>query len=279
MLVLFAAACHAGWNYAARKVSGNMVVIWLALLCGSILLFPFTVGWGVYFGFGESISSKGIGYIFASGAIHSVYFVLLAHAYKHGEISSVYPIARGSGIGLTAILAWLILGEKISFFGAVGIGLVFVGIISMGLPVYNKANKVHEFSLALYIGSIIMAYSMIDKIGVSHVAPVLYIWSMFVVSTIFVLPYVMYYHSGTILQVGKEYYRYILIIGIGASGSYLIILFAFTMGSVSYIVAAREFAVVIGALLGIIFLREQLTLAKIVGVISITFGLICIKGG
>ena len=278
LLVLFAATCHAGWNYAARKVSGNLVVIWLALLCGNIVLFPFAMGWNIYNGFSGSMSVSGVGYIMASGVIHSIYFILLAYAYKLGEISVVYPIARGSGVGLTAILAWLILNEEVSIYGAVGIVLILAGIISMGLPIFNRTVKIQGLGLALSVGSIIMSYSLIDNGGVSRVDPVLYMWLMGTVTTILMLPYVFYKHAGTIMQTFKEYYTYILIIGMGSISSYLIILIVFTLGSVSYIVAVREFAVVIGALLGIIFMKEQFTLAKVVGIASIVFGLICIKG-
>ena len=80
-----------------------------------------------------------------------------------------------------------------------------------------------------------------------------------------------------IRQVWRTSWGSIVLIGIGSSGTYLIILFALTLGPVSYIVALRELAVVIGALLGVVFLQERLTRSKLIAIVVITAGLLCIK--
>jgi len=66
---------------------------------------------------------------------------------------------------------------------------------------------------------------------------------------------------------------------VGSTGAYLMILFAMTVGEVGYIVALREFAVVIGAVLGVVFLKERITLLKVGSVLMIVFGLILIRFG
>ena len=279
LLVLTAAFCHAVWNFVARKVSGNLVVVWLSLLTGCLLLLPVVVGIVVRYPVHESISTLPVRYMVATGVFHAIYFWLLSCAYRYGEISVVYPIARGSGIGLTAVSAWLFLAEEISFLASIGIGMILIGVLSMSRPLQRGGDKTREFLLALCVGVSIVAYSLTDKIGVSKVHPVLYIWSGFLIAGIVLSPFVMISTRKKILRIGKEYWFHILIIGAGAIGTYLMILFAFTMGSVSYVVAIREFAVVVGALLGIIFLKERLTFAKIAAIAAITFGLVCIKLG
>lgn len=78
---------------------------------------------------------------------------------------------------------------------------------------------------------------------------------------------------------GRRLWRSALLIGGGGAGTYLIILYAYTLGPVSYIVAMREFAVVIGVGLGVAFLKERLTLRKALGIGAIVAGLILLKVG
>lgn len=114
LLVITAAICHALWNFAARKVAGDLVVIRLSLCAGCLLLIP-GVMYVIYHQKGGAvIPLAAVPYMIATGVIHALYFGLLARAYECGEISVVYPIARGSGIGLIALLAWFLLKEDIS---------------------------------------------------------------------------------------------------------------------------------------------------------------------
>jgi uncharacterized membrane protein len=277
LLALTAAVCHAGWNFVARKVSGNLVVVWLAILTGCLLLLPVALSILLYYGVTHSVSLPAFGYMMATGVIHAIYFSLLSLAYKKGEITRIYPIARGSGVGGTAICARLFLNEDISFMGSIGIGLIFMGVVAMGGPAFRRGRDFRQIKLALCVGGSIITYSLIDKIGVSKVNPVLYIWAMFFIAAMVLWPLILWRHWGTILKTGKTYMRDILAIGAGSIGTYLMILFAFTLGLVSYVVAIREFAVVIGALLGVVFLKERLTVSKVLAIFTITVGLVCIK--
>ena len=280
LLVLIAAGCHAAWNFAVRRVSGNLVVLWLAVWAGCLLLSPVALAivWQGDAGTGAT-SGLGIGCMLATGVVHAVYFALLARTYEQGEISSVYPVARGSGVGLTAILGGLLLREEISALGAAGIGLIVAGILVLSSPAFKRGSSVRGLAHALGVGTSIGAYSLIDKVGVGQVHPILYLWSMFLISGLALGPFVRHRHGGPILPVAREHLYSILVIGVGSPGTYLMILFALTTGPVSYIVAVREFAVVVGALLGFVFLGERLTFSKAVGIVAITLGLGCIKAG
>jgi len=277
LLVLISAFSHAVWNFAARKAAGNLVAVWLGLWLGCALVFPGVIGIVVYKGLPETVSVQAIICIIATGLIHSVYFRLLAAAYEHGEISLVYPIARGSGIALTAILASLFLKELFTFLGSISIGLISLSIISLGAGTHGKANDTKSVTLALSVGASIVAYSLVDKIGVSHVNPVVYIWLMFPIAAVVLTPFVIRRYHGTLGQVARKYIGYSVIIGVGSIGTYLLILFAFTMGPVGYIVAVREFAVILGAIAGIIFLKERFTIAKVLAICVIVIGIISIK--
>ena len=128
IFVLAAAIFHALWNFAARKVSGNLVVIWLALLTGCVLIFPVVIVIVIYGDSNGSFTIYNVSCVISTGVLHAVYFALLSRAYERSEISVVYPIARGTGVGLTAICALLLLKEEISILGAIGILMILIGI-------------------------------------------------------------------------------------------------------------------------------------------------------
>ncbi len=277
LLVIFSAFCHATWNFAARKAAGNLMAIWLGLWIGCAVILPAAIGVVILNGMCAAAELPAISCILATGLIHIVYFRLLAAAYEEGEISLVYPIARGSGIALTAILASFILQEHLTPLGALGIGLVCLGIFSLSTATRRRAEDVKAIRLALGIGASIVAYSIVDKLGVSYVHPIVYIWSMFLIMAVGLTPLLIRRYRGKLWQTARQYKGYAAIIGIGSAGTYLMILFAFTRGPVNYIVAVREFAVVLGALAGIVFLKERLTLVKVVAICVIVIGIIAIK--
>jgi uncharacterized membrane protein len=255
------------------------MAIWLGLWIGCAVMLPGAIGVIIHNGVRETARLQGISCIIATGLIHTVYFRLLAAAYEEGEISLVYPIARGSGIALTAILAGLLLKEQLTLVGSIGIGLVCLGIISLSTGAYKRADDTKAIRLALGIGASIVAYSLVDKTGVNYISPVVYIWSMFLIAGITLTPMLIRRYCGTLGKEARQNIGYALIIGIGSVGTYLMILFAFTRGPVNYIVAVREFAVVLGALAGVIFLKERLTMTKALAICVIVIGIIGIKLG
>ncbi len=280
VIVLVAAVFHATWNFYARKMSGNLVVFWFALWVSVITLSPFVAVLTILRGAGEVWAMYHAGYVYmiGTGVFHIGYFILLARAYEHGEISVVYPVARGSGIGATALCGWLILGEEINSLGAVGIGLVCVGILAMGAGVLHQSEQaLSGFRSALGVGVTIIGYSVIDKMGVGVVHPVLYIWTMFLVTALAIWPLVVSKNRGELRSIAGRSPGSIIVIGLGSAGTYLTILFDFTERPLGYIVALREFAVVVGAMLGVLFLGEKLTAGKLGAISAIVVGLVFIK--
>ena len=282
VFVLLSAVLHATWNFVARRNAGDLTVFWWSLWVSCLLLLPFVGGLAAGQGIPEFIAmlESGWVYVLATGVIHTFYFLLLARAYQHGEISLVYPIARGSGIGLTGFLGWLLLGESLTPFGVAGIALICVGIMAMGLSVLRSAKGArHGFVSALGVGATIVSYSLVDKVGVGIVHPVVYIFGMFMLSAVFATPVVAARDRGRLWRKLAETWRSVTLIGVGSTAAYLMILFAMTVGQVGYIVALREFAVVLGAVLGFVFLKERVTPMKLGAVLMIVAGLVCIKLG
>jgi len=277
--VMIAAVIHALWNAAARHVAGDIAVMWLAFAVGMIVMIPPCIYIWVQNG-PPVLNPIALLCLIATGVIHAFYYALLSWSYEGGEISLVYPISRGSGVGLTAFGGVILLGEKISLFGGMGIALVLVGISLISLPALrNSLPQRRNVFLALSVGLSIVAYSLVDKIGVTLIHPLYFITGMMIIASLLRWPFVWAQRRGTLWNTMRTHYKHIAFIGVSSMGAYLLILYAYTLGPVSYIVAARESSVVIGALIGFIFLGEKYTSLKLAGVLSIAVGLVLIKVG
>jgi uncharacterized membrane protein len=273
LMVLVAALLHALWNFAARSARGNLSVLWLGIGLAAVVSLPFAL---VSVTFDRSLV-MGIPYIIATGVIHSAYFILLGKSYETGEISSVYPIARGTGVMGTGLIACFLLSEPVSIYGAFGILSVCAGIFLVGASDLHHRGTLRNVLLALSVGASIASYSIVDKIGVGLVNPVFYIFCLSVITAAIMAPVILMKHRQECRLALKEMKRSICFIGLGSMATYLLILFTFRSGMVSYIVATREFSVVIGAMLGFIFLKEHISAVKGLGIAAIAMGLVLIK--
>jgi uncharacterized membrane protein len=113
--------------------------------------------------------------------------------------------------------------------------------------------------------------------AVQLIYPIAYIFVLFFFTMVFLTPYMVLKRRNELGEAWKDFKKYSLIIGTGAAGAYLIILYAFRIASVSYVVAVRELSVAFGALLGIWFLGEPLSTKKAIGLILVVLGLLMIK--
>jgi drug/metabolite transporter (DMT)-like permease len=164
-----------------------------------------------------------------------------------------------------------------SWPGLLGISAVCAGTALVGYSVRGQRDHVMAYVYALLVGAIITGYSIVDKQAVGTIHPVVYISGMFTLTASLLAPYVLCHKHTACRYALRHLPGYIGLIGLGSIGTYLIILFAFRLGPVSYIVATREFAVVVGALLGVVFLKEPLTTRKLLGIVAITCGLVLVK--
>ena len=279
-IVAVAAFLHASWNYLAKKSRNKLAFIWWAILFSVILFFPMFI----YYWPAATISSAGWVCIVATGVLHAFYFWFMAGAYERGDLSLVYPLARGSGPLFVPILAVLLLNEQLSISGVLGITFVIVGIFSIHLRSFSIQSMLEPFlalrggaSLwALCTGGTIAGYSLVDKVGVTNVYPPVYIYLMFVITLLLLSPYVFVKER---LDLKKEWNInkiQILIVGFLDLFTYLMILFALQISKVSYVAAVREVSIVFSALIGIMLLQEKHAPQKLAGAVLISLGVVLI---
>ncbi|MCJ7833390.1 MAG: DMT family transporter [Deltaproteobacteria bacterium] len=273
LLIILSAFLHATWNFAAKKASGNFYVVYLGLLISCILIFPLLFTLSV----SDIFNTRAFPYVLATGTIHAVYFFALAKAYEHGDISSAYPVARGTGVAGTALIAFFCLNETITLVGLLGIASISFGTLFVGWKHSQQKGHLKGLLFALLVGAMIVSYSIVDKLGVGIMNPVAYIFGLWIFATLWLTPYVLIFKRRELSLAWKDYKKHSFIIGAGSLVTYLLILFIYRIAPVSYVVALRELAVAIGALMGFVFLGEKFTGIKIVGITLIVLGMIAIK--
>jgi drug/metabolite transporter (DMT)-like permease len=271
ILVLSASVVHALWNLVAKRVSGNVGVFWVGIGLAGLLLAPAAL----LFDFPSD--SDGVAYMLATGFIHAIYFGLLASSYRHGEMSVVYPLARGTGVAGTALVAGTLIGERISLVGAVGIAAVCAGIVLIGLRELRARSQPRSCILALLVGVSSTGYSIVDKLGVAHVGPLCYIAGLAMFAALFLTPWVLLRFRAECLDAWRTRKMQGLSIGLGSMLTYLVILFAFQMANASYVVAVREVSIMVVAVLSVAVLKEAMTPQRAVAIGTILVGVVLVK--
>ncbi len=279
-LVFVAALSHAGWNYLAKKSREKLAFVWWFLLVTLILYLPMLV----YFWPRTTLSPKGVACILGSAILHALYFWTLSKAYEGGDLSLVYPIARGSMPLFVTLLAVLLIQEKLSMLGISGITLVVVGIYVIHLRSFAGHSFLEPFR-ALHGGASLWALStgasngigsLIDKVGVGLVYPPVYIYLMFTGVWLLLTPYMLMRKRTNLKTEWQVNRTSILAVGFLVTFTYTMILFAMRMSPVSYVVAVRNVSILFSAFFGIQWLEEKHAAQKLAGAMLIMAGVIII---
>ncbi len=276
ILVIIAAFLHALWNYLAKKSRHKMAFIWWFILCAIVLYLP--MFW--FFFKGAKISALGWTCIVATGILHTFYFFFVGRSYRQGDLSVVYPLARGFGPFWVPILAVILLREQLTGPGIIGIGLVVAGIYVIHLKSFSAKTVFEPFRAirqpasvwALLTGCTIAAYSLVDKVGIQSVQPPVYIYFMFLIPLLLLTPYVLIKEQAVLKEEWQLNKGSIMVVGFLVVFTYLLVLFAMQTSSVSYVVAARELSIVFSALFGTFWLGEGHWRTRLPGAILIALG-------
>jgi drug/metabolite transporter (DMT)-like permease len=273
-LVLGAAVIHATWNAMAKGAREPMAMLWWAGILSSLLLAPPSL----YVLARDGFSPGAVPFVIATVILHSIYFLVLGKAYQSGDFSVVYPVARGMGVAIVPVGAYCFLDERLSRLGVFGIALIGGGIFVL----HWRRGAWSEDTLlrpgtgwAVATGLCIAAYSLVDKVGVSHINPLPYLWAMMMGSCLSLLPAVLR-RPGAMSREWRENRLAVLLSGVLSPGAYLLVLFAFRLSKAGYVVAGREVSIVISALIGSILLKEGQLGQRLVGAGIVAAGVICV---
>ena len=272
-LVVCAAVLHAIWNALAKRADNQFVFLWSSVSLATLLLLPA----GLARLPAEGTPAAGLPFVAASVAIHALYFYALGRSYRHGDFSRVYPMARGLGVALVPLVALPVFGERLSWLGALGVGFVVLGIAALSvtpsaLPVKRIGTGT---AWALVTGLTIAAYSLVDKAGVARLHPMPYIALMGLGLSALLAPVVLS-DRPALAREWRRHWRAILVASAMNLTSYLLVLFAFRLSKVGYVVAARELSILFSAFIGSLWLREGRLGPRLAGASVVLAGVVCI---
>jgi uncharacterized membrane protein len=254
-LLLAAALLHAGWNILLKTSDDPLRTAGRGMVVGAAVLIPAAfVGW---LAVGRpAIPTEAWALAILSGVLEAGYFVLLSAAYRRGDLSLVYPIARGTAPVLAVGGGVVFLGERLGPLGTLGVALLLAGILALQRPwaVFRRGGtmprNVREAAwLAVATGVTIAGYSGVDRVGARLIAPWLYaalIWTFgatFLVGWIALVDRRGRRAAGR--AVGSPGWTRPAIGGLVTVGAYLLVLVAYVYAPLSAVAPVRESAIVL----------------------------------
>jgi drug/metabolite transporter (DMT)-like permease len=278
-LVLAAAFAHAGWNFLAKGAEGGAAFVWLAALAGTLIYLPVVAI--VHAGIADQFRLEAIGLMAGSGVLHSVYFVALQRGYATGDLSLVYPLARGTGPLLSGAAAIAFLGERPSALALAGALTIVAAVLSFVVrPGHTLAQGTGAaIGFALMTGVAIASYTLWDKhaVGTADLSPVVYNWGSQLVVVLILTPNVL--RGDRLRAVWSGSRGRAVGVGVLSPLAYVLVLYALARAPVSVVAPARETSILIGTLLGTTVLAEGDTRRRMLTAGAILLGVTALALG
>ena len=272
LIVLLATIMHAVWNGMVKKHPDKVVavsgVVFGHVPCSIIAII-----------FLPTPSVECIPYIIASAIIHQGYQWYLLSSYQIGDLTTVYPIARGSGPLIATLISILVLGIVLDYLIILSICLICLGIMFLGFydQRNNKNSKIIQYSL--FTGFFIGLYSLIDGYGarVSLSAFSYISWSFILNAILFSLILKIKKHDNVFKKIRTKGKQIFWVGGTLSFAIYGIVVWAFTKAPIPMVGTLRETSIFFSIFIGYFFLKEKITSVKIVSIILILVGVIGLK--
>lgn len=272
LIVLFAAALHATWN-ALVKGAPDKLISMTAVVLGHV---PFAMLALPLVPLPDMVS---LPYIVAGATLHVGYQLFLFWAYRHADLTQVYPIARGTAPLIVAGFSVLVFRETLSTMQLIAITTIGCGIMSLVLVRGSQGmHNPRGAALALVTGFFVAGYSMVDGYGAraAGTAVGFYAWETILNAVAFAV--IVAVASPGVLQRTIRDHKKLMAIGGGASfAAYAMVVWAFTQAPIAVVTALRETSIVFALLIGVFFLKERLNLLKLVSAMLTMLGALMLR--
>jgi drug/metabolite transporter (DMT)-like permease len=278
-LVVLASFIHATWNLLSKRAAaaGPTFVFAYNLFC-CLAYAPWVVWLLAHRAMTWSLPAAGC--ILLSGVVHLGYSLCLQRGYQVADLSVVYPVARGTGPLLSSLGAFLLLSEAPSLAGVLGLAAVVVGIGLIatpgGLSAFRRPGGQSGVGWGMATGGLIATYTVVDAYAVKAlgVQPVILDWCSNLLRFVLLVPFVA---RNRTLARERMRGRWLLAatVGLLSPFSYILVLTALDMGApLSVVAPAREMSMMVGALLGMVVLREPVGRWRLVGCLVMVVGVV-----
>jgi drug/metabolite transporter (DMT)-like permease len=267
LAVLGAALLHASWNVLVKSgADKELETINIALGSGLVAL--------VLAFFLPAPAAASWPWLAGSALVHILYFVFLAGAYRWGELSYTYPVMRGGGPMIVALVGAVALGEVLPTAQTLGVAAICAGILGFASGRHDRRATAFAVANAVVIG----AYTLIDAQGARlSGAPLSYTLWFFAANGVVILAYGLARRGPAVGIYFMKNWNKAMLGGACAVGAYGIALWAMTRAPVALVAVLRETSVVFAAVIAYFVLGEKLTRRRIVSTGAVLLGLIALK--
>jgi drug/metabolite transporter (DMT)-like permease len=274
LLVIVAALAHSTWNLLAKRAAHSKHLIWFSSLTEALLFLPVAV-WASADSWSR-LDFRAFTFLFATGVLHLLYTESLVRGYRAGDLSVVYPLARGTGPLLSFFGAILLLGERPSLLAGAGALLVTSGVLllSGGLSAFGRGTGRAGLFWGIATGMTIACYTLVDgySVRVLLLSPFLVEYAGNLLRT-FVLSVLAGRERVSLLMVEyRHYWKEALGIAVLTMAGYTLVLFAMTIAPISHVAPLREMSMMIGAYFGVRFFGERHGTRRAIGAALIALG-------
>ncbi|MEV6906545.1 EamA family transporter [Amycolatopsis sp. NPDC051071] len=281
--VLAAAIIHAGWNLAAKRLRrGGARFVWAYSCLSAILLVPvMAVSLAVE---PQRPQWTWLLAVVVTAVLHIAYGVVLQRGYAVGDLSVVYPLARGTGPLISVLAAVVLLGERPGPLGLVGAFLVIAGVLVIGTgrapanaAAADRSARRKGVAYGLLTGLTIAAYTLWDAHSVTGlgVPPIVYLGTSAILQILLMAPYALKDRED-VSWLWREHKREVLIVGVLSPVAYLLVLYALQIAPVSLVAPARELSIVLGGFAAWLVLKEANAVRRLIGSVVVLAGITAI---
>ncbi|ULO04720.1 EamA family transporter [Paenibacillus sp. 19GGS1-52] len=265
LLVLASGICHAVWSMFTKRSLSKSVFLWSIMMISTILLLPVLIVemWST------PLSAGAYALLLLSVALQALYSWLLSRTYELGDLSQIYPMMRGTSTLLIPLIGVIFLGESLSLYGWIGIGCMLGGFAVLSGLLGSRRQSLTSthpgyipILMALTVGLCTTCYVFVDKLNLQYISPL----SLLELTNIGFLagltPAVL---TSRKLREEWQFNRSTILLGsVLNPGSYLLFLFALKQAPLAHISPLREVGTIFATFLGILLLKEQQGLRRIV---------------
>lgn len=270
--VIGAALLHAAWN-ALIKGGADKRVAMGAVVIGH---FPLAL---VALWYAPLPTPTSLPYLGAGILLHFAYQLFLLQSYRMGDLTQIYPIARGSAPLIVALVSVVFLGVDLTPVELAGVTVIGAGVLSLALV--RRADGLrngHAAMMALATGCFIASYSLVDGLGARLAGTSLGFYGWLAIgNAVGMIAYLAITSPASLRDIATRGRRVFLIGGSASFLAYALVTWAFTQAPIALVTALREVSIIFALLIGVFFLKERLDLAKVFATMTTLLGVILLR--
>ncbi len=269
---------HATWNLIAKRAGGGIGFLWLFAVLTVLVYAPVAAVYAYFWR--PQLTLAHLGLALVSAVVHIGYFVFLQRGYRVGDLSLVYPVARGSGPVLATVLAVTVLGERPSALTIAGTALVVLSVFALTGGGSRAGGRGPALAYGLLTGGFIGIYTVWDGYAVGHAGatPLLFTFTSEVFRALLLTPLALR-RSANLGEAWRRSRWHAFGVATLSPLAYLLVLSAMQFTPISQVAPAREVSILIGAAMGARLLSEGEGRRRLAGAAGMVLGVLLLARG